>query len=112
MQKKQFQPTQLKKEKNMEITNELINKLARLSKLEFDETAKAAIQKDLQQMIGFIEKINELDTEEVEPLIHMSEDTNVFREDIAKTLITQKEGLKNAPAKNEEYILVPKVINK
>ena len=96
----------------MEINDKLIKKLAYLSKLEFDEAAKEAIKKDLKQMIGFVEKINELDTAHVEPLIHMSEEVNRFRKDEVKKLITTQEALKNAPLKNEEYILVPKVIRK
>ncbi len=96
----------------MEINDKLIKKLAYLAKLEFDDEAKEAIKKDLEQMIGFVEKINELDTENVEPLIHMSEEVNRFRKDKVEKLIEVEDALKNAPLKNEEYILVPKVIRK
>lgn len=96
----------------MEINNELIDKLANLAKLNFDDTAKEAIRGDLEKALTFFEKISELDTENVEPLIYMNEEVNVFRKDEAKTLISRAEGLKNAPLQDGEFIKVPKVIEK
>ena len=63
-------------------------------------------------MLAFIEKLNELDTTNVEPLIYMSDEVNVMREDDVKTEITQDEALKNAPKHDSDYFKVPKVINK
>lgn len=94
----------------MEINNELIDKLANLAKLNFDDTAKETIREDLEKVLTFFEKISELDTENVEPLIYMNEEVNVFRKDEAKQLITREEGLKNAPLQDGEFIKVPKVI--
>lgn len=97
----------------MEISPELIDKLARLSRLSFvDETEKEKIRNDLNKILEFVEQLNEVDTEGVEPLIFINEDTNVLREDEVKHEITRVDALKNAPVKNEEYFFVPKVIKK
>ncbi len=97
----------------MEITNELIQKLARLSKLKFETDEEIeSIKSDLQNMLSFVEKVNELDTENVEPLIHLSNEVNIFRKDEVIKLNTRNEALKNAPSKNEAFIKVPKVIKK
>jgi aspartyl-tRNA(Asn)/glutamyl-tRNA(Gln) amidotransferase subunit C len=67
---------------------------------------------DLQQMIGFVEKLNELNLEGVSPLLHMSESVNVLREDEVKGSVSREEAMKNAPQHNEEFFMVPKVIKK
>ncbi|HUR66531.1 MAG TPA: Asp-tRNA(Asn)/Glu-tRNA(Gln) amidotransferase subunit GatC [Chitinophagaceae bacterium] len=96
----------------MEVTDALLDKLAHLSRLHFNETEKAEIKKDLQQMIGFVEKINELDLDGVEPLLHISEEINVLREDEVKGSISRSAALKNAPLHDEEFFKVPKVIRR
>jgi aspartyl-tRNA(Asn)/glutamyl-tRNA(Gln) amidotransferase subunit C len=96
----------------MEINDQLVDKLAHLSRLKFDDAEKATIKSDLQNMIQFVEKLNELDTSGVEPLLHMSDNINVLREDEVKGSISTLEGLKNAPVKDEQFFKVPKVIKK
>jgi aspartyl-tRNA(Asn)/glutamyl-tRNA(Gln) amidotransferase subunit C len=96
----------------MKIDSQTVDKLAELSKLEFDEEGKKEIIKDLNRIVEFIEKLSELDTSNVEPLIYLSEDTNVMRDDVVKQVITQQEALKNVPVKDSDYIKVPKVLNK
>lgn len=96
----------------MKIDSKTVDKLAELSKLEFDEEGKKEIEKDLNRIVEFVEKLSELDTSNVEPLIYLSEDTNVMRDDVVKQVITQQEALKNAPVKDSDYIKVPKVITK
>lgn len=96
----------------MKIDRSLINKLAELSKLEFNEEDAAEIQKNLGNILDLVEKLNEVDTEGVEPLIYMNENIDVFREDKIKQVISKDEGLKNAPDKDSDYIKVPKVISK
>ncbi len=96
----------------MKIDSKTVDKLAELSKLEFDEAGKKEIEKDLNRIVEFVEKLSELDTSNVEPLIYMSEGTNVMRDDVVKQVITQQEALKNAPVKDSDYIKVPKVITK
>ena len=56
------------------------------------------------------EQLNELDTTDVDPLMHMHQGVNVFREDVAKNELTKEQGLFNAPQKNEDYFMVPKVM--
>jgi aspartyl-tRNA(Asn)/glutamyl-tRNA(Gln) amidotransferase subunit C len=96
----------------MEVNDTLIEKLAHLSRLKFDDAEKTAIKNDLQSMISFVEKLNELDTTGVEPLMHMSENINVLREDDVKVSITREEALKNAPLHDDRFFKVPKVIRK
>ncbi len=87
-----------------------VDKIAGLAKLEFNEAEKESMAKDLSKIIGFMNKLNELDTSNVKPLIYMTEETNVLRADEIKQEITQKEALLNAPKKDSDYIKVPKVI--
>jgi aspartyl-tRNA(Asn)/glutamyl-tRNA(Gln) amidotransferase subunit C len=94
----------------MIVDNALIDKLANLSKLEFDEESKEGIKKDLTRMLAFVEQLNELDTEGVEPLIHVNEEKNKFREDAVTEELSQKEALKNAPEHDGFYFKVPKVV--
>jgi len=96
----------------MEVTNEMIDHLAHLSMLRFDGDEKEAIRKDLQQMIGFVEKLQEVDTTGVEPLRHMSFEMNKLREDKVQGSVSRDEALKNAGRHNEEFFMVPKVIRK
>ena len=90
----------------------MVDKLAHLSRLQFNETEKAEIKKDLQQMIGFVEKLNELNLDGVKPMLFMSEEVNVLREDEIKGSVTREDALKNAAAHNKDFFLVPKVIQK
>lgn len=96
----------------MEVNDELVDKLANLARLTFEPAEKAEIKKDLQKMISFIEKLNELDTTGVEPLLFMTDQVNVLREDEVKGSITREEGLLNAPLRDDQFFKVPKVIKK
>lgn len=96
----------------MKIDNDTVDKIAHLARLEFNKEAKEEIKKDMNNMLGFIDKLNELDTSNVEPLIYMSDEVNVLREDEVIQEITQAEALKNAPKKDSDYFKVPKVIEK
>lgn len=96
----------------MKVDIDLIDKLATLSKLEFEPAQKIEIGKDLEKMLNFMEQLNSIDTEGVEPLIYVNEVENVWRADEVKQLITKKEALANAPLKNDDYFMVPKFVNK
>ena len=96
----------------MQVNDALIEKLSRLAMLEFDETEKEEIKKDLQKMIGFVDKLQELDTTGVEPLLHMSPSMNVLRADVPAEMLSREEALRNAPLHDEQYFKVPKVIKK
>lgn len=96
----------------VEITDQLIDNLANLSRLTFEESEKEAIKKDMEQMIQFVEKLSEVDTTGVAPLLHITPSENVFREDEVTGSITREAALKNVPKTDGTYILVPKVIKK
>jgi aspartyl-tRNA(Asn)/glutamyl-tRNA(Gln) amidotransferase subunit C len=96
----------------MQVDNELIEKLSKLSLLQFDEAEKEEIKNDLQKMIGFVDKLQELDTTGIEPLLHMSEEVNVLRDDVPGNMLSREEALRNAPHHDGQYFKVPKVIKK
>jgi len=95
----------------MNIDDKTVDKIASLAKLEFSGDEKTAIINDMNKMLVFIDKLNELDTDNVAPLIHMTDDVNVLREDEVRMEITQEEALKNAPSKDSTYFKIPKVLN-
>ena len=80
--------------------------------LEFDEAEKEEIKADLAKMIGFVDKIKVLDTSGIEPLLHMTSNNNMLREDEVKNMLSQQEALKNAPLHDNQFFKVPKVIKK
>ena len=96
----------------MEVNDALIDKLANLAKLEFDPSEKEQIKNDLQKMITFINKLQEVNTDNVAPLLHIGDNVNVLREDVAETVINKEAALKNASQQDGSFFKVPKVIKK
>ena len=96
----------------MKITDQIIDKIAGLAYLEFGEEEKEKIRQDLEQILTFVEKLRELDTENVEPLVYLSDKTDVLREDRMIPTISNEEALLNAPEKSGRFFKVPKVIRK
>jgi len=96
----------------MELNDTLVDKLAHLARFEFNDTEKQEIKTDLQRMIAFVEKLNELDLTGIEPLLHMSDRVNVLREDEIKGSVDRESALKNAPLHDDKFFKVPKVIKK
>lgn len=96
----------------MEVTNEMVLRIAELAKLEFNEQELGEIKQDLVRMIDFVGQLDEVDTNGVEPLIFISEESNVWREDEAHAVINQSQALSNAPKKDSDYFKVPKVMGK
>ena len=96
----------------MEVNNKLIQDIAKLSKLKFDDSAEEKMKSDLEKMLAFVDKLNEIDTEGIDPLIYMSEEVNVLREDKVSEQISQEDALKNAPEKDSDYFKVPTVFKK
>jgi aspartyl-tRNA(Asn)/glutamyl-tRNA(Gln) amidotransferase subunit C len=94
----------------MQITDEKINQLAHLSRLTFDNNEKAKIKQDLERILELCESLNKIDTEGVDPLIHMTNSENIVREDNPHQEFSREELLKNAPKKDSDYFRVPKVI--
>lgn len=96
----------------MEVNDALVDKLADLARLKFDDTEKMAIRADLQSMIRFVDKLNELDSTGIEPLLHISEQVNNLREDEVKGSCSTEDALKNAAVHDSHYFKVPKVIKR
>ena len=96
----------------MEVNNKLIEDLSRLAKLAFDEKSAEKMKGDLKKIISFVDKLSEIDTEGVEPLIYLSEDVNVLRTDEISNEVSQEDALKNAPQKDSDYFKVPTVLKK
>jgi aspartyl-tRNA(Asn)/glutamyl-tRNA(Gln) amidotransferase subunit C len=96
----------------MDINNETIDRLAELAKLEFNTTEKESLKKDLNSIISYFEKLNEVNTDNVEPLIFMTDEFNRLREDVVLQNTSKQEALLNAPAKDSDYFRVPKVLDK
>ena len=96
----------------MDINNEIVDRLSELAKLDFDPSEKENIKNDLNRILSYFEKLNEVNTDGVEPLIFMSENVNLLREDEPEQAYSKKDALKNAPAKDSDYFRVPKFIEK
>jgi aspartyl-tRNA(Asn)/glutamyl-tRNA(Gln) amidotransferase subunit C len=94
----------------MKIDKELLHKIAHLSRLDFNEEDEQKMLHSMNSILDWVEQLNEVDTTNVAALTHMSEETNAFREDIAKEPLSHLRGLKNAPRKDSDYFRVPKVI--
>jgi aspartyl-tRNA(Asn)/glutamyl-tRNA(Gln) amidotransferase subunit C len=94
----------------MKIELATLKKIAHLARLEFDENSAEKMTKDMSQILNWVEQLNEVDTENVEPITTMSTEVNVLREDFIGTHLPHSLGLKNAPQKDSDYIRVPKVI--
>jgi aspartyl-tRNA(Asn)/glutamyl-tRNA(Gln) amidotransferase subunit C len=94
----------------MEVNDSLIEHLCKLANLEFDEAGKQEIKKDLEKMIGFVEKLKAFDVTGVEPLLYMGEETDILREDILEPSISRSDALKNAPLADDQYFKVPRVV--
>lgn len=94
----------------MKIDKDTIRKIAHLSRLELDAKDEENLEKDLTKILDWMDKLNEIDTENVQPLIHMSEELNVLREDVVNNGIKHEDALANAPKKDSNYFRVPKFL--
>ncbi|UII29276.1 Asp-tRNA(Asn)/Glu-tRNA(Gln) amidotransferase subunit GatC [Fulvivirga maritima] len=94
----------------MNIDKDLLNKIAHLARLEFDESTAEEMMADMTKILTWVEKLNELDTDDIEPLTTMSHEVNVLREDEVKPHLSHERALKNAPKKDSDYFRVPKVL--
>ena len=95
----------------MKVNNKLVEHLAHLSRLDFDDVSKEKMKFDFEKMIDFVAKLEKVDTAKVEPLSYMSSELNVLREDKVEQLLTQEQALQNAPVNDTDYIRIPKVID-
>ena len=94
----------------MSVTKKEVEHIAKLARLEFSEEEKEKFTRQFNEILSYIEQLNKLDTSNIEPLSHVIELHNVFREDEVKPGLTPDQALLNAPAKTEKFFKVPKVI--
>ncbi|MFM7765431.1 MAG: Asp-tRNA(Asn)/Glu-tRNA(Gln) amidotransferase subunit GatC [Sphingomonadales bacterium] len=94
----------------MKITPEKVQELAALSRLKFEGETAENMRRDLEKILEMCEKLNEVNTDGVEPLIYMTDRVNNLREEKVEQEITHEEALKNAPKKDSDFFRVPKVI--
>ncbi|GAB4449383.1 MAG: Asp-tRNA(Asn)/Glu-tRNA(Gln) amidotransferase subunit GatC [Bacteroidia bacterium] len=92
------------------INEELIDQLAHLSRLEFSTEEKQKILNDLNRILDYIDQLNELNTDNVEPLIYLTPNQNILRDDVVKETLKKENALANAPKKDSDYFRVPKII--
>lgn len=96
----------------MKITEEIIDHIAHLSRLEFEGEDKKLIIQDLERIVGMMDTLKQIPTDDIEPLIFMTDEYNALREDVAEVSLSQQEVLKNAPKKDSDYFRIPKVLDK
>lgn len=96
----------------MTIDKETVDKIAHLARLELSAEETNEMITDMSKILDFMAKLNEIDTSGIEPLVYMTDEVNVLREDVVKQEITHQEALQNAPKHDEDYFLVAKVIEK
>jgi aspartyl-tRNA(Asn)/glutamyl-tRNA(Gln) amidotransferase subunit C len=94
----------------MKIDREQLDKIAHLARLEFDEKDAEKMMSDMTEIVNWVEKLNEVNTDGIEPLTTMSYEVNSFREDEVKEHLEHDRALLNAPKKDADYFRVPKVI--
>ena len=90
------------------ISDETMEYVGILAKLELSDEEKEAAKKDMESMLDYIDKLNELDTSNVEPMSHVFPVNNVFREDVVTNGDDREEMLANAPQKKDGTYMVPK----
>jgi len=96
----------------MAVDESVISKLEKLAKLRLTDLERTEMKSDLEKMLNMVDKLSEVDTDGVEPLVYMHDERNVLRKDTVENVISREEGLKNAPKRVKSYFAVPKVIKK
>jgi len=94
----------------MKVSKKDIEHIAKLARLKFNDEEANKMQDEMNKILEYVEKLNELDTSEIEPLTHVLDLKNVTREDVVEQTLTADDMLKNAPSKTEKFFRVPKVI--
>jgi aspartyl-tRNA(Asn)/glutamyl-tRNA(Gln) amidotransferase subunit C len=94
----------------MKIDLNTVKKISHLARLEFDKVGAEKIQKDMTQILDWVEQLSEVDTDGIEPITTMSSEVNVMREDVVGEHLSHEAGLLNAPQRDSDYFRVPKVL--
>jgi len=95
----------------MQIDDQLISRLELLARLELSDAEKVRLKADLNNILGMVEKLNDLDVEGVEPLVYLNDAINRMREDQVANQVSREEALQNAPDQDGTFFRVPKVID-
>jgi aspartyl-tRNA(Asn)/glutamyl-tRNA(Gln) amidotransferase subunit C len=96
---------------SMKIDEAQVRRVAMLSRLELSDQEVSQFSTQLSAIFEYIEKLNELDTDHVEPLAHCLPVHNVFREDVPRPSLSNDAALANAPDREDEYFKVPKILD-
>jgi aspartyl-tRNA(Asn)/glutamyl-tRNA(Gln) amidotransferase subunit C len=96
----------------MQIDKDTVAKIAHLARLEVSEQETETLVGDMNKILDFMAKLNEVNTENVEPLVYMTQEVNALRDDVVKQEITHEEALLNAPEQDGKHFLVAKVIER
>ncbi len=94
----------------VKITKEEVEHVARLARLELSDEEKETFTKHLNNILTYVEKLNELDTKDVKPTSHVLQIQNIFKEDEIRESLSREKALSNAPDRTEEFYRVPKII--
>ena len=95
---------------HMTIDLKTVKHISKLSRISIDDQKAKKLSNDLNSIFSFIEKLNQLDTKNTEPLTSIAETTLKLRKDEIKSQNIRKDILKNSPDKNEDFFVVPKVV--
>ncbi len=94
----------------MSVSRDDVRHVAQLARLDFSEEEEAQMADELSQILGYVDKLDELDTSGVPPMSHVLDVTNVFRDDEVEERIDRGQALEPAPETDDEHFLVPQVI--
>ena len=94
----------------MKIDKESLKKIAHLARLQIKPEEETTLLSSMDSVLSWMEQLNEIDTEGVEPLTHILDEAKIWRQDISNNTLSREEALSNAPSKNDTYIMVPTVI--
>ena len=93
------------------ITKQDVEYVAALAQLSPDEETKDRLVREMGEILGYMDKLNELDTTGIEPTMHAIPITNVFRDDVVTPGLERDQALTNAPKSDGEYFLVPRILD-
>lgn len=96
----------------MSVSSKDLDKIAALARLNLSGQSRAKYLEQLNQILSYVKKLEEVDTEGVEPLVHSHDQVNVMREDTPAKSLTVSEALENAPLDDGHYFRVPKVVSR
>ena len=96
----------------MKVTNKLISDLAELAKLRFNKSENEKMKSDFKNMLDFIDKLSEVNTKNIEPLIYLSDEINSLREDNISIKLSKEMALQNLTPSNSDYFTIPKILKK